>query len=115
MAQNINLREVKDESVKRKINKFIQNIGIASLPSEDLEEYNKLVSEMQKLFSTAKVPQFNNSENLVTLDPEMTLALAESRNPQELEYYWDKHRETTGGKMKAMYQKYIDLTNQAAK
>jgi hypothetical protein len=41
---------------------------------------------MAKIYSTAKVPMYKDKSKMASLDPEITQILAESRNPEELEY-----------------------------
>ena len=48
------------------------------------------------LFSKAKVPDFKDKSKMLSLDPDVTLKLAKSRDHEELEYYWTQWREVTG-------------------
>ena len=100
--------------MKRKL-KSISQIGTSVLEGDDLNKYTSIINEMEKIYSTAKVQDFKDKSKVVSLEPEITLRMAESRNPKELEYYWTKHREVTGLKMRDMYKEYIKLTNKAAR
>ena len=40
--------------------------------------------------------------------------MARSRDPEELQYYWDQWRRATGERMGDQYRQYIDLYNEAA-
>lgn len=93
---------------------LVEQIGTSALEGQDLIRYNQLLSDMTKLFSTAKVSEYNNTSNMVSLEPEMTLRMAESRHPEELQHYWVQHRASTGGKMREMFKKYLEWTNKAA-
>lgn len=93
---------------------LVEQIGTSALEGQDLIRYNQLVSDMTKIFSTAKVAEYNNTSNMVSLEPEMTLSMAESRNPEELQHYWVQHRASTGKQIREMYKKYLEFTNKAA-
>ena len=41
--------------------------------------------------------------------------MSESRDPEELQYYWEQWREQTGQKMVDQYKQYVDLYNELAK
>ncbi len=94
---------------------MISQIGASALPKDKLEEYNKITTEMAKIYSTAQVPAYKDRSKLYSLEPEITLALAESRDPGELEYYWTQWRNATGKQMRKLYARYVTLTNDAAK
>lgn len=64
-----------------------------------LYRYNAVVTQLAKLFSTAKVPSYQDRTKLVSLEPELTLALAESRDEKELRHYWVQWRDATGKRM----------------
>ena len=51
---------------------------------------------------------------LVSLEPELTETMSKSRDPAELQYYWEQWREQSGGRMGDMYRQYVDLYNEAA-
>ena len=113
-AKLFELNQINDKELKRKL-KSISQIGTSVLEGDDLNKYTSIVNEMEKIYSTSKVQDFKDKSRVVSLEPEITLRMAESRNPKELEYYWTKHREVTGSKMRDMYKEYIKLTNKAAR
>ena len=41
--------------------------------------------------------------------------MAKSRDPSELQYYWEQFREASGKKIRANYVEHVDLLNEAAK
>ena len=51
---------------------------------------------------------------LVSLEPELTETMSKSRDPAELQYYWEQWREQSGRRMGEMYRQYVDLYNEAA-
>ena len=113
-AKTFDLDKITDPILKRKL-ESISKIGTSILEGDDLDNYVDVTSKLAKIYSTAKVPDFKDPTKMVSLEPEITLIMGESRDPEELEYYWTKHRDSTGGKMGEMYKEYIKLTNKAAK
>ena len=63
--------------------------------------------------STAKVKEYKGS-NLLSFAPDVKRIMSESRDPEELQYYWEQWREQTGEKYLGLYKQYIDLYNEAA-
>ena len=112
-AKHFDLNSIQDRDVKRKL-EAIGQIGTSILESQDLEKYNQITNNMEKVYSTAKVPHYKDRSKLVSLEPEITLILGESRDPKELEYYWTEYRKVTGQKIRNYYKDYIHLTNKAA-
>ena len=51
---------------------------------------------------------------LLSLEPELTETMSKSRDPAELQYYWEQWRHQSGGRMSEMYRQYVDLYNEAA-
>lgn len=49
-----------------------------------------------------------------TLDPEISDRMAESRDYEELKYYWKSWHDNSGKKMREDYKSYIQLLNNAA-
>ena len=94
-AKQYDINTITDQDLKRKLESLSQ-IGTSILEQEDLDKYNKITTEMEKIYSKAKVPAFYNESQMLSLDPDITLILAESRDPEELEYYWTHWREVTG-------------------
>jgi len=112
-AQAFDLTQLKGEDVRRKL-KLMKNLGTSALPDAKLERFNQLVSDMGSTYSKAKVPKLGGSE-LWSLEPELTEVMASSRDPDELQYYWEQWREKSGKMIKGNYHEYIDLYNEAAK
>ena len=57
--------------------------------------------------------EFKGSK-LVPYSPEVSKIMSKSRDPEELQHYWEQWREQTGKKMVDQYKQYIDLYNEAA-
>ena len=58
--------------------------------------------------------EFKGSK-LVPYSPEESKIMSKSRDPEELQYYWEQWRKQTGQKMVDQYKQFIDLYNEAAK
>lgn len=115
-AKQYDINTITDQDLKRKLDSISQ-IGTSILEQEDLDKYNRITTEMEKIYSKAKVPGFKDKSKMLSLDPDITLILAESRDPEELEYYWTHWREVTGKEIrnKNYYEQYVDLRNKAAR
>ena len=113
-AKQFHASRLKNRDLGRKI-KMLSNIGASALPKEKLEEYNKITTKMAKIYSTAKVPAYQDKSKMLSLDPGITEALAKSTDPMELEYYWTEWRKVTGREMRDLYVQYVELTNEAAR
>ena len=94
-AKQYDLNSILDTDIRRKLESIAQ-IGTSILDENDLDRYNVITSEMEKIYSTAKVPDYKNKSKKVSLEPEITLIMGKSRDPDELEYYWTQHRKSTG-------------------
>lgn len=70
---------------------------------------------MNKIYSTAKIPAYGNSKKLLSLEPDLSEIFATSRDPKELEYYWNEWRHQTGDKMRDHFLVVLDLVNEAAR
>ena len=105
---------VKDRDLKRKL-KVISEVGASALPEEKLNMYNEIKTKMNKIYSTAKVPGYQDKSKMMSMDPDIREITATSRDPNELEYYFTEWRKVTGREMRGLYLQFIDLTNEAAR
>lgn len=84
-------------------------------------QFNSLVNKMSSVYNTATVCPFDeqncskNSKNRLTLDPDLDQRMAESRNFDELKYYWEQWRNESGKLMRTDYENYVDVMNEMAK
>merc|ERR1719419_643466 len=113
-AQSFDVSKLHDKDVIRKL-KLIKNIGTAALQENELKKFISLTANMGKTYSTAKVLDFDTKKKKFSLEPELTEILARSRNPSELQYYWEQWRESSGKQIRSMYHTYVNLYNKAAK
>ncbi|KAI8789456.1 Angiotensin-converting enzyme (ACE) [Biomphalaria glabrata] len=102
---------VMSEADKRQF-QIIKDIGISAQTNETkLKRLNKILSDMESIYSTAKVCL--NSTNCVPLDPDLTKIMAESRDYQLLLDVWKGWSDASGRKMKDLYPEYVELSNEA--
>lgn len=75
---------------------------------------------IENIYNTAKICPFDKQEcNLttegLTLDPEISAVMTNSRNYEELKWAWTQWRDKSGKLMRNEYKKYVELVNKAAK
>ncbi|CAG7734937.1 unnamed protein product, partial [Allacma fusca] len=108
-----------DADLKRQL-KFLSAIGTSALDDTDLKRYNEVLSEMSKIYGTAKVCSYYKQDcDLETegfaLEPELTAKFSKMENYEELKYLWKAWRDATGPKMRKLYMEYVELGNKAAR
>jgi len=101
----------------------------ADIPDETLDESNKLSSKLKTAYATAKVCQYeagrsddddndgeeSSCQKKLSLDPDLTDVFRNSRDHEELKYYWAGWRSQTGNVMKETFFQYFKLSDLAAK
>ncbi|XP_029068873.1 angiotensin-converting enzyme isoform X1 [Monodon monoceros] len=103
-----------DPTLRRILN-AVRTLGPASLPLEERQQYNSLLSNMSRIYSTAKVCFPNKTATCWSLDPELTNILAASRSYALLLYAWEGWHNAVGIPLKPLYQKFTALSNAAYK
>ena len=104
-----------DPDLKRQFKKY-SKLGSDALPEDKLNRLNKITSEMQKIYSTAKICAYDNSSQCnLALEPELTQILANSRDDEELKHVWVEWRNAVGPHCKRLFEEYVDLSNEAAR
>ena len=78
-----------------------------------VNKYLQKVKQNVFVHSTAKVKEWNG-DKLLPFSPDVKNIITNSRDPEELQYYWDQWRHATGERMGDQYRQYIDLYNEAA-
>ncbi|XP_043189736.1 angiotensin-converting enzyme-like isoform X1 [Amphibalanus amphitrite] len=109
----VDWKSIKDENVKRQF-KVLSKLGTAALPEDRLEKYDQLQSGMERTYSTARVCNLNGTSCDLSLEPDLSEIMANSRDPEELEHVWLAWRENTGKKMRNSYKEFVELINEAA-
>ncbi|XP_066138064.1 angiotensin-converting enzyme-like isoform X2 [Euwallacea fornicatus] len=108
-----------DYSLKRQFQKY-SILGVAALPEDKLKRLNKVVSDMEAIYSKAKIcpkdkKPDDTQECTLSFEPELTNILATSRDPEELKHVWLEWRNAVGPKCRGLYEEYVNLSNEAAK
>lgn len=117
IAQEINAfpwKDLQDENIRRQFKK-LGILGTAALPEDMHKEFEMTISQMENIYSTAKICDYKNRTKCdLALEPEITEILMHSRDPDELKYIWMEWRKVSGEKIKPLYPKYVELANIAA-
>ncbi|KAE8284386.1 Angiotensin-converting enzyme [Larimichthys crocea] len=103
--------DFQDASTKRIIKK-LSDIERAALSSEELKEYNNLLSNMETEYSVAQVCRPDKTCH--PLDPDLQKIMAESRDYDELLFAWKGWRDAAGKVIRQDYKRYVELANKAA-
>jgi len=110
-----NWREFKNPDLRRKFRELTV-LGTAALPEEKLQEFNQITLNMEKIYSTAKICAFEDETRCdLSLDPDISAIMKSSRNEEELRHVWTQWRDVTGKNMKQYYERFVELSNEAAK
>uniref|UniRef100_A0A182WGJ5 Angiotensin-converting enzyme n=1 Tax=Anopheles minimus TaxID=112268 RepID=A0A182WGJ5_9DIPT len=104
-----------DEDLKRKIRKLTK-LDYAVLPEDKFAEMQGAISRMQVNYAKTKVCDYRNTSKCdLALEPELTEIMANSRDPEELKYYWQQWYNAAGAPTREDFQKYVDLNGEAAR
>ena len=80
-----------------------------------LRQLNLIQADLGDIYSKAKICSYKSKgECNLELEPDLTLLLKESRDYDELKYYWTEWRNASGKKMRSKYLRYVDLSNENA-
>uniref|UniRef100_A0A2K5I5V9 Angiotensin-converting enzyme n=1 Tax=Colobus angolensis palliatus TaxID=336983 RepID=A0A2K5I5V9_COLAP len=111
-ARRFDVNHFQNTTIKRIIKK-VQDLERAALPAQELEEYNKILLDMETTYSVATVCRTNGS--CLQLEPDLTNVMATSRKYEELLWAWEGWRDKAGRAILQFYPKYVELINQAAR
>ncbi|XP_009867587.1 PREDICTED: angiotensin-converting enzyme [Apaloderma vittatum] len=95
----------------KKIIGSIQTLGPSNLPLEKREQYNTILSNMDKIYSTAKVCLPNGT--CWDLEPDISDIMANSRSYKKLLYAWEGWHNAAGNPLRATYEEFVKLSNEA--
>uniref|UniRef100_A0A452URE9 Angiotensin-converting enzyme n=1 Tax=Ursus maritimus TaxID=29073 RepID=A0A452URE9_URSMA len=102
------------DPILRRVISGVRTLGPANLPVEKRQQYNSLLSNMNKIYSTARVCFYPNKTAICwSLDPELTHIMAISRNYALLLYAWEGWHNAVGTPLKPLYQNFTALSNEA--
>nr|XP_021489952.1 angiotensin-converting enzyme-like [Meriones unguiculatus] len=100
-----------DPEVKRMLSK-LQNVDKSALPTEDLREYNRLLTYMETTYSTTEVCL--DEGPCLSLEPDLEEIMATSRDRKELLWAWQSWHDSVGRQLRSAYEYYVLLSNKAA-
>ncbi|NXE97932.1 ACE enzyme, partial [Menura novaehollandiae] len=95
----------------RKIIGSIQTLGPSNLRLEKREQYNTILSDMDKIYSTAKVCLPNST--CWDLEPDLSDIMATSRSYKKLLYAWEGWHNAAGNPLRPKYEEFVKLSNEA--
>ncbi|RWS23656.1 angiotensin-converting enzyme-like protein, partial [Leptotrombidium deliense] len=101
----------KNEVLLRKFDK-LSILGLAALPKQDSAKLTELVTDMETIYSSAKICVAGTCN--LPLEPNITEIMAKSRDYDVLKEAWINWRKATGKKMRQMYTEYVKLGNEMA-
>ncbi|XP_053309980.1 angiotensin-converting enzyme [Spea bombifrons] len=104
-----------NDSQLKKIITSIWTLGASNLALGEREEYNTILSQMDNIYSTAKVCPPNQNTNCWSLDPDLTEIMATSRSYKKLLYAWEGWHDAAGIPLKSKYERFVQLSNKAYK
>ncbi|XP_076253432.1 angiotensin-converting enzyme-like [Rhynchophorus ferrugineus] len=114
-----NWKSFSDPSLRRHFQKY-SVLGTSALPEEKFKQLNKIISDMEAIYSKAKIcpkgkKETDGEECKLGLEPELTNILAKSRDTEELKHVWVEWRNAVGPKCRSLYEQYVNLSNEAAR
>ncbi|KAK9881012.1 hypothetical protein WA026_014355 [Henosepilachna vigintioctopunctata] len=114
-VKKFNWKTFSDKSLKRQF--LLSSIpGTDILSKDEVTKLEKLVGDMEKAFSTAKICDFNDKLKCdLELDPDIVKKTASSRDEKELRHIWVSWRNAFDPKIKPLFKDSVDLFNKAAK
>lgn len=102
-----------NETLKRMI-KRMSDIGDSILKPKDFSALKDAIMQMKTIYAKTKIPSFTDKNVMFSLEPEITNILEESRDPEELKYYWKSWFDLTGRPNMNNFWKYVELRNLAS-
>uniref|UniRef100_A0A3B4DX39 Angiotensin-converting enzyme n=1 Tax=Pygocentrus nattereri TaxID=42514 RepID=A0A3B4DX39_PYGNA len=92
--------------------KKINVLGPANLVQTERERYNTILSQMDNIYSTAKLCP--KEGECWSLEPELKEILANSRSYKKLLYVWEGWHNVSGKPLKSIYPEFVQLSNKAS-
>ncbi|XP_024941481.1 angiotensin-converting enzyme isoform X2 [Cephus cinctus] len=107
---------VPDPLTRRQL-KMIAVRGRSSLTDDKFNEIHHLIAEMKELYTRTRLCPYKKMGSTCnfSLDNEVSKVMAQSKNYDELLYYWRSWHEAVGPPLKNKYMRYVQLANQAAR
>ncbi|CAL1685748.1 unnamed protein product [Lasius platythorax] len=107
---------IPDPLARREL-KMIVTKGRSSLTDDKFNEIHHLIAEMKEIYIKARVCPYKQTDGEcnLNLDHDINKIMAQSKDYDELLYYWHAWHEATGPQLQNKYLRYVQLANRAAK
>ena len=102
-----------NESLKRQMKK-LANMGDSLLDDESFMFIKSAIDSMQEVYAKTKIPSYQDASIMMSLEPEITEIIKNSRDPEEMKYYWTQWHDKVGTRNKKAFFKYAEIRNEAA-
>eukprot|EP00064_Thunnus_orientalis_P002998 superscaffoldBa00000235_g3006 len=112
-SQKFPIDKIKDPQIKLQLIS-LQDKGSGALSAEKAAYLNKIMSEMNTIYSTATVCLKDDSLNCQTLEPGLEHVMAYSKDYFERLHVWEGWRREVGKRIRPLYEDYVVLKNEAA-
>ncbi|XP_041371786.1 uncharacterized protein LOC121385251 [Gigantopelta aegis] len=113
IANSYDWKNLTDGTMKRRF-KMITNIGTSAMRDKSkLKRMNELQSKMEGMYGTGTVCLENNK--CLTLEPDLEKIMSTSHDYDKLLTVWRGWRDSTGKKMKSLYEEFVSLSNDGVK
>ncbi|XP_072926854.1 angiotensin-converting enzyme isoform X1 [Hemitrygon akajei] len=112
--------QIKDSFNDTTLTRLLKNIRILStsnLSPDERKKYNTILSEMDNIYSTAKVcpPGELDLNKCWNLEPELTDIMATSRSYKKLLYAWEGWHNSAGNPLRDYYTTFVQMSNKASR
>lgn len=92
---------------------FLASLGIVLKDAEDVKRLSNLSSKLESIYATAKVCQEDGV--CLSLDPEITEIMKNSRDYNKLIWAWKGWHDQTGPRMRQIYTQTVQIQNKGAR
>uniref|UniRef100_A0A8C8VNS9 Angiotensin-converting enzyme n=1 Tax=Pelusios castaneus TaxID=367368 RepID=A0A8C8VNS9_9SAUR len=113
-ATKYSIDEITNSTIKLQL-QSLQEKGISVLSKEKYNELNTILSTMSTLYSTGTVCKPSDPLNCLLLEPGLDTIMANSVDYSERLWAWQGWRADVGKKMRPLYERYVELENEAAR
>nr|XP_006122891.1 angiotensin-converting enzyme 2 [Pelodiscus sinensis] len=113
-ASKYAIDKITNHTVKLQL-QSLQGKGTSVLSGEKYNELNKILSTMSTFYSTGTVCKPDNPDICLPLEPGLDAIMASSTDYFERLWAWEGWRADVGKKMRELYERYVELENEAAR
>lgn len=113
-VQKFQWRSFQSDDLKRQF-KTLTKLGYAALPEADYAEFLETVSAMESNYAKVKVCDYKDATKCdLALEPEIEEVISNSRDAEELKYYWREFYDKAGTAVRSQFERYVELNTKAA-